>query len=77
MVERSTNDIIESITKGLVHMAKHGTEEQIKEIVEFMNKKWIELNEIFDPSWFNKELAKVWRESHKAKEEIKNSTNKS
>lgn len=64
--ERSANDIIESITKGLVHMAKYGTEEQIKEIVEFTNKKWEELNEIFEPAWFNKEIANIWRESHKS-----------
>ncbi len=65
--KRSTNDIIESITGMLVHIAKSGTEKEKEDAIVIMEEGWKKMDE-FD---FNKELAKLWRQSLKAKKETK------
>ena len=66
--ERTTNDILENLTGMLVTIAKRGDDEEIEKAVAIMEEGWKKMDE-FD---FNKELAKLWRESHKAKKETKN-----
>ena len=66
--KRSTNDIVQSLTDILVTIAKENDTNKIKEVVAIMEEGWKKMDE-FD---FNKELATLWRQSQKAKEEIKN-----
>ena len=66
--ERTTNDIVENLTNMLVKVAKRGDEEEIEKVVAILEEGWKKMDE-FD---YNKELAKLWRQSQKAKEEIKN-----
>ena len=66
--ERTTNDIIESITNGLIHIAMHGTEKDKEDAIVIMEEGWKKMDE-FD---YNKELISLWKQSHKAKKEIKN-----
>lgn len=66
--KRSTNDIVENLTSMLVTIAKRGDEEEIEKAVAIMEEGWNKMDE-FD---FNKELAKLWRQSQKARKEIKN-----
>ncbi len=66
--ERTINEVIENLTGMLVRIAKRGDEEEVKKAVEIMEEGWAKCD-AFD---FNKELAKLWRESHKAKKETKN-----
>ena len=65
--ERTTNDIIESLTNMLVTIAKRGDKEEVEKAVAIMEEGWKKMDE-FD---FNRELAKLWKESHKEKKEIK------
>ncbi len=65
--KRSTNDIVQSLTDMLVTIAKENDTNKIKEAVAIMEEGWDKMDE-FD---FNKELATLWRQSQKAKEEIK------
>jgi len=51
----------------LVTIAKENDTNKIKEAVAIMEEGWDKMDE-FD---FNKELATLWRQSQKAKEEIK------
>ena len=66
--ERTTNDIVENLTNMLVKVAKRGDEEEIEKVVAILEEGWKKMDD-FD---FNKELAKLWRQSLKAKKEIKN-----
>ncbi len=66
--ERTTNDIVENLTNMLVKVAKRGDEEEIEKVVARLEEGWKKMDE-FD---YNKELAKLWRQSLKAKKEIKN-----
>jgi len=66
--KRTTNDIIENLTGMLVKVAKRGDEEEVKKVIDILEEGWEKCDE-FD---FNKELAKLWRQSLKAKKEIKN-----
>ncbi len=66
--ERTTNDIVENLTGMLVKVAKRGDEEEIEKVVAILEEGWKKMDD-FD---YNKELAKLWRQSQKAKEEIKN-----
>ena len=66
--KRSTNDIVQSLTDILVTIAKENDTNKIKEVVTIMEEGWDKMDE-FD---FNKELATLWRQSQKAKEETKN-----
>jgi len=66
--KRTTNDIIENLTGMLVKVAKRGDEEEVKKVIDILEEGW-EKCDAFD---FNKELAKLWRQSRKAKEETKN-----
>ena len=52
----------------LVKVAKRGDEEEVKKVIDIMEEGWKKMDD-FD---FNKELAKLWRQSQKAKKEIKN-----
>ncbi len=65
--ERSTNDIIGNLTDMLVTIAKRGNEEEVKKAIGIMEEGWAKCDE-FD---FNKELAKLWRQSQKVKKETK------
>ncbi len=65
--KRSTNDIVQSLTDILVTIAKENDTNKIKKAVAIMEEGWDKMDE-FD---FNKELATLWRQSQKAKEEIK------
>ena len=66
--ERTINEVIENLTGMLVRIAKRGDEEEVKKAIEIMEEGWAKCD-AFD---FNKELAKLWRESHKGKKETKN-----
>ncbi len=66
--KRTINDVIENLTNMLVTIAKRGDEEEVKKAIEIMEEGWAKCD-AFD---FNKELAKLWRQSLKAKEETKN-----
>jgi len=66
--KRTINDIVESLAGMLVAIAKENDTNKIKKAVAIMEEGWNYMDE-FD---FNKELAKLWRESQKAKKEIKN-----
>ncbi len=66
--KRTINDIVENLTNMLVKIAKRGDEEEIEKAVAILEEGWKKMDD-FD---FNKELAKLWRESQKAKKEIKN-----
>ena len=59
--ERTTNDIIESITGMLVSIAKSEDKQEIESAVAIMEVGWAKMDE-FD---YNKELANTWRKSHK------------
>ena len=66
--ERTTNDITESLTGMLVSIAKHEDKQEVESAIAIMEVGWAKMDE-FD---FNKELGKLWKQSHKAKKEIKN-----
>jgi hypothetical protein len=66
--ERSLNEIMESITGMLVSIAKNKDKSEIENAVAIMEAGWAKCDD-FD---FNKELISLWKQSHKAKEEIKN-----
>lgn len=66
--ERSTNEIIESITGMLVSIAKSEDKHDIESAIAIMEVGWAKMDE-FD---FNSELGKLWKQSYKAKKEIKN-----
>ncbi len=57
---------MESLTDGLVYIARHGSKEDVEKASMIMEEGWMKCDE-FD---FNKELVKLWKQSHKAKEEI-------
>jgi len=65
--ERTTNDVIENLTNMLVTIAKLGDKEKVESAIIIMEYGWAKMNE-FD---YNKELGKLWKESHKEKKEIK------
>ena len=65
--ERTTNEVIESLTDMLVTIAKRGDKEEVEKAVAIMEEGWTKCDEFN----FNKELAKLWKESHKEKKEIK------
>ena len=65
--ERSINEVIESLTNSLVHIAKHGSEQNKEDAIVIMDEGWKKMDE-FD---YNKELVKLWKESQKAKKETK------
>lgn len=64
--ERTTNEIIESLTDLLVTIAKRGDKEEVEKAVAIMEEGWVKCDEFN----FNKELAKLWKQSHKEKKEI-------
>ncbi len=66
--ERTTNDIIESVTGMLVSIAKNKDKQEVESAIAIMEVGWAKMDE-FD---FNTELIKLWKQSHKAKKEIKN-----
>ncbi len=61
--KRTTNDIVENLTNMLVKIAKRSDEEEIEKAVAILEEGWKKMDD-FD---FNKELAKLWRQSRKAK----------
>ncbi len=65
--ERTVNDLIESITNGLVYIAKNGSDEDKENAMIIMEEGWRKCDD-FD---FNKELIKLWKESHKENKETK------
>ncbi len=65
--ERTINNVIESITNGLVHIAKNGSEKDKEDAMVIMEEGWKKMDD-FD---FNSELVKLWKQSHKEKKEIK------
>jgi len=67
-MERTTNEIIENLTGMLVTIAKRGDKKEIESASAIMENGWAKMDE-FD---HNRELVKLWKESHKAKKEIKN-----
>ncbi len=60
-------DVFESLTNTLVHIAKHGTEEQVKQTVDIMEEGWAKIDEVLDPAWYNKEVMTMWKEHLKNK----------
>jgi len=64
--ERTTNDIIESLTGMLVTIEKNGSEKDKENAIVIMEEGWKKMDD-FD---FNKELVKLWKQSHKEKKEI-------
>ncbi len=66
--EKTTNDIIESVTGMLVSIAKREDKQEVESAIAIMEVGWAKMDE-FD---FNKELVNLWKQSHKAKKEIKN-----
>ena len=54
----------------LVTIAKRDDKEEVDKAIAIMEEGWAKMDE-FD---FNKELAILWRQSHKAKKEIKSFT---
>jgi len=66
--ERSLNDTMESLTGMLVSIAKIEDKKEVESAVAIMEVGWAKMDE-FD---YNQELVKLWKQSHKAKEEIKN-----
>ncbi len=65
--ERTINDVIESLTNMLVAIAKHGDKEEVEKAIAIMEEGWKKMDEFN----FNKELGKLWKESHKEKKETK------
>ena len=65
--ERTVNDIIESLTGMLVTIEKNGSEKDKEDAIVIMEEGWKNMDD-FD---FNKELVKLWKQSHKEKKEIK------
>jgi hypothetical protein len=65
--ERTTNDIIESITGMLVTIAKNGSQKNKEDAIVIMEEGWKKMDEFN----FNSELGKLWKQSHKEKKEIK------
>lgn len=66
--ERTINKIIESLTGVLVSIAKRGDKQEVESAVAIMEVGWAKMDE-FD---YNRELATLWKQSHKAKKETKN-----
>ena len=66
--ERTTNAIIENLTNTLVAIAKSEDKQEVESAVAIMEVGWAKMDE-FD---YNRELATLWRQSHKAKKETKN-----
>jgi len=66
-MERTTNNIIESLTGMLVSIAKNGDKQEVESAIAIMEVGWAKMDE-FD---YNRELATLWKESHKAKKETK------
>ncbi len=67
-MERTTNNIIESLTGMLITIAKSEDKHDIESAIAIMEVGWAKMDE-FD---YNKELATLWKQSHKEKKEIKN-----
>ncbi len=67
-MERTTNDIIESLTGMLITIAKSEDKQDIESAIAIMEVGWAKMDE-FD---YNKELATLWKQSHKEKKETKN-----
>lgn len=65
--ERTINNVIESITNVLVHIAKNGSEKDKEDAIVIMEEGWKKMDEFN----FNKELIQLWKESHKEKKETK------
>ncbi len=59
--ERTTNEIIESVTGLLISIAKREDKQEIESATAIMEVGWAKMDE-FD---YNKELANIWRKSHK------------
>ena len=55
----------------LVTIAKRKDKEEIEKAIEIMEEGWTKMDEVLDTAWFNKEVVKIWKESHKEKLEIK------
>ena len=64
--ERTSNEIIESLTEMLVTIAKRGDKEEVEKAIAIMEEGWKKMDDFN----FNKELAKLWKQSHKEKKEI-------
>lgn len=64
-MSQNINNIFDSLTNMLVSIAKHGDEEEINKVIEIMEIGWKQMDEVLDNSWFNQELAKSWRKTHK------------
>ena len=61
--ERTTNEIIESLTGMLVSIAKRGDIKEVESAVAIMEVGWAKMDE-FD---YNKELTTLWKQSHTKK----------
>ncbi len=59
---------MESLTGNLVSIAKSKDKKDVEGAIAIMEVGWAKMDE-FD---YNKELINLWKQSHKAKEEIKN-----
>jgi len=64
--ERSTNEIIESLTGMLVSIAKREDKKEVESSIAILEVGWAKMDE-FD---YNKELVNLWKQSHKGKKEI-------
>ena len=62
--ERSINNIVESLTEMLVTTAKRDDKDEVEKAIAMMEEGWAKMDEVLGNAWFNKEVAKIWRESH-------------
>ncbi|MGI0041846.1 MAG: hypothetical protein ACRD94_07780 [Nitrosopumilaceae archaeon] len=66
-----TGNEFDNILQGLVKIDQTGDTVLLGKAIESMNKMWKDIDEVMSPLWFNKELAKLWREHLKEKETTK------
>lgn len=63
--QKNINDLLDSLTTMLVAIAKRDNKEEVDKAVEIMEIGWKQMDEVLGNSWFNQELAKQWRKTHK------------
>lgn len=63
--QKNINDLLDSLTNKLVSIAKRDNKEEVDKAIEIMEIGWKQMDEVLGNSWFNQELAKVWRKTHK------------
>lgn len=67
--ERSTNEIIESLTGMLVSIAKREDKQEVESSIAILEVGWSKMDEVLGNAWFNREVSTIWKQSHKEKKE--------